>query len=125
MLPILILKSGKINITQSWQITQKAEKRTPTYILFHLLSIYGGIQALELLKVDKKTIKTIEKIMKEEEAFANWLQKNNPRITKLLMKKQLEERKRIKEKIEKTVNTAKDLILNHFFLTKQIGLILF
>lgn len=56
--------------------------------------------------------------MKEEEAFANWLQKNNPKITKLLMKKQLEERKRKKEKTEKTVNTAKDLILNHFFLAK-------
>jgi hypothetical protein len=56
--------------------------------------------------------------MKEEEAFANWLQKNNPKITKLLMKKQLEERKRKKEKTEKTVNTAKDLILNHSFLAK-------
>ena len=34
------------------------------------------------------------------------------------MKKQLEERKRKKEKTEKTVNTAKDLILNHSFLVK-------
>src|ERR687888_1903462 len=32
----------------------------------------GGIQALELLKADKKTIKILEKNLKEEEAFANW-----------------------------------------------------
>ncbi len=60
----------------------------------------GGIQALELLKADKKTMKILEKILKEEEAFANWLQKNNPRIAKRLMKKQLEEKKKKKEKEE-------------------------
>ncbi len=42
----------------------------------------GGIQALELLKADKKTIKTLQKILKEEESFANWLQRNNTRIAK-------------------------------------------
>ncbi len=57
----------------------------------------GGIQALELLKADKKTLKTLVKILKEEESFANWLQKNNPRIAKRLMKKQLEEKKKKKE----------------------------
>jgi hypothetical protein len=31
----------------------------------------GGIQALELLKADKKTLKTLQKILKEEEAFAS------------------------------------------------------
>jgi ferritin-like metal-binding protein YciE len=46
------------------------------------------------LKADKKTIKTLEKILKEEEGFANWLQKNNPRIAKRLLKKQLEEKKK-------------------------------
>jgi len=64
----------------------------------------GGIQALELLKADKKTIKTLEKILKEEESFANWLQKNNPRIAKRLMKKQLEEKK--KKKKEETAEAA-------------------
>ena len=54
----------------------------------------GGIQALELLNADKKTIKTLQKILKEEEAFAIWLEKNNPRIAKRLMKKQLEDRKK-------------------------------
>lgn len=42
----------------------------------------GGIQALELLKADKRTIKILEEILKKEEAFANWLQKNNPRRAK-------------------------------------------
>lgn len=54
----------------------------------------GGIQALELLKADKKTIKILQRNLKEEEAFGNWLEKNNPRIAKRLMTKQLEEKKK-------------------------------
>ena len=54
----------------------------------------GGIQALELLKTDKKTIKALQKNLKEEEAFAKWLEKNNPRITRRLMTKQLEEKRK-------------------------------
>ena len=54
----------------------------------------GGIQALELLKTDKKTIKALQKNLKEEEAFAKWLEKNNPRIAKRLMTKQLQKKKR-------------------------------
>ncbi|HEY7082984.1 MAG TPA: DUF892 family protein [Nitrososphaeraceae archaeon] len=54
----------------------------------------GGIQALELLKTDKKTINTLQKNLKEEEAFAKWLEKNNPRIAKRLMTKQLQKKKR-------------------------------
>jgi ferritin-like metal-binding protein YciE len=65
----------------------------------------GGIQALELLKADKRAIKVLEKNLKEEEAFANWLEKNNPRIAKRLMKKQLEERKK-KLKTEEAAVTA-------------------
>ena len=65
----------------------------------------GGIQALELLKADKGVIKVLEKNLKEEEAFANWLEKNNPRIAKRLMKKQLEERKK-KLKTEEVAVTA-------------------
>ena len=38
----------------------------------------GGIQALELLKADKKTLKALERNLKEEESFGNWLEKNNP-----------------------------------------------
>jgi ferritin-like metal-binding protein YciE len=52
----------------------------------------GGIQALRLLKADKKTIKALEKILKEEKAFANWLQKNNPRIAKRLLRKKKKKR---------------------------------
>ena len=56
----------------------------------------GGIQALELLKADKKTIKIMKKNLKEEQAFGNWLEKNNPRIAKRLMTKQLGEKKKTK-----------------------------
>jgi bacterioferritin (cytochrome b1) len=56
----------------------------------------GGIQALELLKADKKTIKILKRNLKEEQAFGNWLEKNNPRIAKRLMTKQLEEKKKKK-----------------------------
>ena len=66
----------------------------------------GGIQALELLKADKKTIKVLERNLKEEEAFANWLEKNNPRIAKRLIKKQLEEKKKKKEKTEEAITTT-------------------
>src|ERR687887_410563 len=64
----------------------------------------GGIQALELLKADKKAIKTLERNLKEEEVYAKWLQKNNPRIAKRLMKKQLDEKKK-KEKTEEAAVT--------------------
>jgi ferritin-like metal-binding protein YciE len=64
----------------------------------------GGIQALELLKADKKTIKTLQKILKEEQAFGDWLEKNNPKIAKRLMIKQLvDEKKRKKKKAEDEV----------------------
>ena len=49
----------------------------------------GGIQALELLKIDKKTIKALEKNLKEEQAFGDWLEKNNPRIARRLLTKQI------------------------------------
>jgi ferritin-like metal-binding protein YciE len=64
----------------------------------------GGIQALELLKADKKTIKVLEKNLKEEQAFGNWLEKNNPRIAKRLMTKQLDEKK--KKKLTTTTSTS-------------------
>jgi ferritin-like metal-binding protein YciE len=58
----------------------------------------GGIQALELLKADKKTIKVLEKNLKEEEAFGDWLEKNNPKIAKIVMTKQIQERRQGKKK---------------------------
>ena len=39
----------------------------------------GGIQALEP-QADKKTVKALERNLKEEESFGNWLEKNNSRI---------------------------------------------
>jgi ferritin-like metal-binding protein YciE len=68
----------------------------------------GGIQALELLKADKKTIKTLEKNLKEEEAFGDWLEKNNPKIAKRLMTKQMEEKKQGKKKMTKTTQEEKE-----------------
>jgi ferritin-like metal-binding protein YciE len=58
----------------------------------------GGIQALELLKADKKTIKALEKNLKEEEAFGDWLEKNNPKIARKLMTKQMQHKKQRKKK---------------------------
>jgi ferritin-like metal-binding protein YciE len=58
----------------------------------------GGIQALELLKVDKKTIKALERNLKEEESFGDWLEKNNPKIAKRLMTRQMEEKKKYGKK---------------------------
>jgi hypothetical protein len=69
----------------------------------------GGIQALKLLKADKELLRLKKKIPKEEDAFANWLQKNNPNIAKRLMKTHLKEKKRKKQKTEEAVTTAKDL----------------
>lgn len=53
----------------------------------------SGIQALELLGADKKTISALKKNLQEEEAFAKLLEKNNPRIAKKLMKEQMKEGK--------------------------------
>jgi ferritin-like metal-binding protein YciE len=61
----------------------------------------GGIQALELLKADKKTIKALEKNLKEEEAFGDWLEKNNPKIAKRLMTKQTQKTKQGKKRKKK------------------------
>lgn len=58
----------------------------------------AGIQALDLLKADKKTIKTLEKNLKEEQTFGDWLEKNNPRIAKRLMTKQIQNKKQGKKK---------------------------
>ena len=68
----------------------------------------GGIQALELLKADKKTIKALEKNLKEEEAFGDWLENNNPKIAKRLMTKQMEEKKQGKKKMTKTIQEEKE-----------------
>jgi ferritin-like metal-binding protein YciE len=91
---VLIESSSTDNEREVWEslndlIIEKAEA-----IMYR-----GGIQALELLQADKKTIKTLEKILKEEQAFGDWLEKNNPKIAKRLMTKQLvDEKKRKKRK---------------------------
>lgn len=69
----------------------------------------GGIQALELLKADKKTVKALERNLKEEESFGNWLEKNNPRIAKRLMTMQIEEKKKYKKK-KKVIKDEKEAV---------------
>ena len=69
----------------------------------------GGIQALELLKADKKTVKALEKNLKEEESFGNWLEKNNPRIAKRLMTMQIEEKKKYGKK-KKVIKVEKEAV---------------
>ena len=96
-----MIESGSTpNETEVWEslndlIIEKAET----------IMYKGGIQALELLKADKKAIKNLEKNLKEEEAFANWLEKNNPRIAKRLMTKKMEEKKK-KQKREESVTAS-------------------
>ena len=68
----------------------------------------GGIQALQLLKADKKTIKELEKCLKEEEAFGDWLEKNNPKIAKRLMTTQSQDKKQGKKKMRKTALEEKE-----------------
>ena len=58
----------------------------------------GGIQALELLKADKKTIKTLEKNLKEEQVFGDWLERNNPKLARKLMSREMQEKKQRKKK---------------------------
>jgi ferritin-like metal-binding protein YciE len=57
----------------------------------------AGIDALKLLQADKKTIDVLKKNLKEEEAFAKWLEKNNPRIAKKLMTEQMRKGKKGKQ----------------------------
>jgi ferritin-like metal-binding protein YciE len=69
----------------------------------------GGIQALVLLKTDKKTIKALEKNLKEEESFGDWLEKNNPKIAKRLMTKKKghgKKKKMIQEEKEETTSAT-------------------
>jgi ferritin-like metal-binding protein YciE len=68
----------------------------------------GGIQALQLLKVDRKTVKALERNLKEEEMFGDWLEKNNPKIAKRLMTMQMEEKKKYgkKKKVTKVKEEA-------------------
>ena len=68
----------------------------------------GGIQALQLLKADKKTIKELEKCLEEEEAFGDWLEKNNPKVAKTLMTRQTEDKKQGKKKMRKTTQEEKE-----------------
>ena len=64
----------------------------------------GGIQALELLKADKKTIDTLKKNLKEEESFGDWLERNNPKVAKRLMTKQVEKNKKRAKKSKRQEN---------------------
>lgn len=70
----------------------------------------GGIQALELLKADKKTVKALERNLKEEESFGNWLEKNNLMIAKRLMTMQIEEKKKYGKK-KKVIKVEKEAVL--------------
>jgi len=68
----------------------------------------GGIEALQLLKADKETIKALEKNLKEEEVFGDWLEKINPKIAKRLLTKQIEEKKQGKKKMTKKIQEEKE-----------------
>ena len=68
----------------------------------------AGIDALRLLEADKKTIDALRMNLKEEEAFAKWLERNNPAIAKKLMKKQMREGKRKKRMADITATAESE-----------------
>lgn len=70
----------------------------------------GGIQALEMLKADKKTIDILKKNLKEEEAFGDWLERNNPKIARRLMTKQVAQNKK-RSKKSKRLEKEEEAIL--------------
>jgi ferritin-like metal-binding protein YciE len=70
----------------------------------------GGIQALELLKADKKTIDILKKILKEEEAFGDWLERNNPKIARRLMTKQVAQNKKRSKKSKRLENEEEAIL---------------
>jgi ferritin-like metal-binding protein YciE len=92
-LKIMIESSSSDKEREVWESLNDLIIERAEFIMYK-----GGIQALELLKADKKTIKVLEKNLKEEEAFGDWLEKNNPKIAKRLMTKQIQERRQEKKK---------------------------
>jgi ferritin-like metal-binding protein YciE len=68
----------------------------------------AGIDALKMLQADKKTIDVLKKNLKEEEAFARWLEKNNPRIAKKLMTDQMRKGKKGRQRQEKEKQEQKE-----------------
>jgi ferritin-like metal-binding protein YciE len=70
----------------------------------------GGIQALELLKADKKTIDILKKNLKEEEAFGDWLERNNPKIARRLMTKQVAQNKKRSKKSKRLENEEEAIL---------------
>ena len=86
----------------------------------------GGIQALELLNADKKTIDTLKKNLKEEESFGDWLERNNPKIAKRLMTKQVDQSKKRgkknkrQEKEEVILGSRRSLSLEKLYLYEPI-----
>jgi ferritin-like metal-binding protein YciE len=91
-LKLMIERNSSDNEKEVWEslndlIIERAE----------VIMYKGGIQALELLKADKKTIQALEKNLKEEQAFGDWLEKNNPKIARKLMTKQLQHKKKRKK----------------------------
>ena len=51
----------------------------------------------------------MERNLKEEESFGNWLEKNNPRIAKRLMTMQIEEKKKYGKK-KKVIKDEKEAV---------------
>jgi len=91
-LKIMIESNSSDNEKEVWEslndlIIERAE----------VIMYKGGIQALELLKADKKTIQALQKNLKEEQVFGDWLEKNNPKIARKLMTKQLQDKKKRKK----------------------------
>jgi ferritin-like metal-binding protein YciE len=102
-LKMMIESSSSDNEREIWESLNDLIVERAEAIMYR-----GGIEALQLLKADKKTIKALEKNLKEEEAFGDWLEKNNPKIAKRLLTKQIEEKRQVKKKITKKIQEEKE-----------------
>jgi hypothetical protein len=49
------------------------------------------------LKVDKKAVKILRENLNEEKTFGSWLERNNPRLARKIMRNQLNEKQKAKE----------------------------
>ena len=92
-LKIMIESNSSDNEKEVWESLNDLIIERAEVIMYR-----GGIQALELLKADKKTIKALQNNLKEEQAFGDWLEKNNPKIARKLMTKQLQDKKKSRTK---------------------------
>ncbi|HMH09539.1 MAG TPA: hypothetical protein VK553_02435 [Candidatus Nitrosopolaris rasttigaisensis] len=54
------------------------------------------------MKADKKAVKILQENLNEEKTFGSWLERNNPRLARKIMRNQLNEKQKAKKEISTT-----------------------